>query len=211
MIDPRLEEYIECYTTPETELLYELRRKTFLHTPYPRMLSGQVQGRFLEIISKMIRPARILEIGTFTGYSAICLAQGLENGGILHTIESEGAYAEIAGDYFRRAGLKDKIVLHEGDALQIIPGLNEIFDLVFIDADKENYADYYHLIFEKIRKGGYILADNTLWDGKVLKGEEARDPETMGIIRFNEEIQNDDRVENVLISLRDGVSIIHKL
>ena len=211
MFDPRLEEYIEYHTTPETELLYELRRKTFLHTPYPRMLSGQVQGRFLEIISKMIRPARILEIGTFTGYSAICLAQGLENGGILHTIESEGAYAEIAGDYFRKAGLKDKIVLHEGDALQIIPGLNEIFDLVFIDADKEHYADYYHLIFEKIRKGGYILADNTLWDGKVLEGEKARDPETMGIIRFNKEIQNDDRVENVLISLRDGVSMIHKL
>jgi caffeoyl-CoA O-methyltransferase len=211
MIDPRLEEYIEDHTSPEPELLYELRRKTYLHTPYPRMLSGQVQGRFLEMISRMIRPLRILEVGTFTGYSAICLAHGLAEGGKLLTIEAEGAYAEIAREYFRKAGLEEKIILHEGDALQVIPGLDEIYDLVFIDAAKEHYVDYYQLVFDKVRKDGFILADNTLWDGKVLEGEKANDPETKGIIRFNKLIQNDMRVENVLLSLRDGILLIRKL
>jgi caffeoyl-CoA O-methyltransferase len=211
MIDPGIEEYIEGHTTPETELLYELRRKTFLHTPYPRMLSGPVQGRFLEMISRMISPVRILEVGTFTGYSAICLAQGLAKGGILHTLEAEGAYAEIAREYFGKAGLKDKIVLHEGDALQIIPKLDEIFDLVFIDAAKEHYIDYYRLVFDKIKKGGFIMADNALWDGRVLEGEGAGDPETRGIIAFNKMAQEDERVENVLVSIRDGVILIRKL
>jgi predicted O-methyltransferase YrrM len=211
MIDPRLEEYIENHTTPEPELLYELRRKTFLHTPYPRMLSGHVQGHFLEMISRMISPAAILEIGTFTGYSAICLAKGLSKGGKLHTIEAEPAYAEIAGKYFRKAGLDDCIVLHEGDALDIILRLDVAFDLVFIDAAKEHYSDYYHAVFNKMKPGGFILADNALWDGRVLEGDKAGDPETRGIIRFNEEIQADDRVENVLLSLRDGVMLIRKL
>jgi predicted O-methyltransferase YrrM len=211
MIDPRLEAYIEDHTTEEPQLLYELRRKTFLHTPYPRMLSGHVQGRFLEMISRMIKPGRILEIGTFTGYSAICLAQGLEEGGKLHTIEAEGAYAEIASEYFRKAGLNEKIILHEGDALEIIPRLKETFDLVFIDAAKEHYVDYYKIVFDKVRKGGFILADNTLWDGRVLEGERAAEPETRGIIDFNKMIQDDSRVENVLLSVRDGVLLIHKL
>ena len=191
--------------------MYELRRKTFLHTPYPRMLSGPVQGQFLTMISRMVRPQMILEIGTFTGYSAICLAQGLEKGGKLHTIEAGGAYAEIALEYFRKAGLEDRIVLHEGDALEIIPQLKETFDLVFIDAAKEQYIDYYHLVFEKVRKGGYILADNALWDGRVLEGERAGDPETRGIISFNKMIREDKQVENVLLSLRDGVMLICKL
>lgn len=210
MIDLRLEEYIEKHTSPESELLYELRRKTFLHTPFPRMLSGPVQGRFLEMISRMISPKAILEVGTFTGYSAICLAQGLAEGGKLHTIEAEGAYAEIALEYFAKAGLEAKITLHEGDALKIIPLLNETFDLVFIDAAKEHYIDYYNLIIDKLRKGGFILADNALWDGRVLEGEGAGDKETRGIIAFNEMIQNDDRVENVLLSVRDGVMLIRK-
>jgi caffeoyl-CoA O-methyltransferase len=211
MIDPELEEYIEGHTTPEPAFLYELRRKTFLDTPYPRMLSGQVQGSFLAMISRMVNPVRILEIGTFTGYSAICLAQGLAEDGILHTIEAEGAYAEIAGEYFRKAGLERKIILHEGDALQIIPVLHECFDLVFIDAAKEQYIDYYQLVFDKVRKGGYLLADNTLWDGRVLEGKRACDPETAGIIRFNQLIQKDFRVENVLLSLRDGITLIRKI
>ena len=139
MIDPRIEEYIEKHSSPEPELLYELNRKTFLDTPYPRMMSGQVQGRFLRMISLMIKPDRILEIGTFTGYSAICLAGGLAPGGKLHTIEAEPAYAEIAREYFRKAKLEDRIVLHEGDALEDHPKLNETFDLVFIDAAKEHY------------------------------------------------------------------------
>ncbi len=209
MIDPEIEEYIEHHTSPEDELLYALRRKTFLHTPYPRMLSGPVQGRFLAMISRMVSPAKILEIGTFTGYSAICLAQGLSKEGILHTIEAEGSYAEIAREYFEKAGLTEKIILHEGDALQIIPSLDERFDLVFIDAAKEHYVDYYNLIFDKVKKGGFILADNTLWDGKVLDGGQG-DGETMGIVEFNMMVQEDDRVENVLLSVRDGVMIILK-
>jgi caffeoyl-CoA O-methyltransferase len=211
MIDPRLEEYIENHSTPEPELLYELRRKTFLHTPYPRMLSGPVQGQFLGMISRMIRPDSILEIGTFTGYSAICLAGGLPEGGILHTIEAERGYAEIAREYFRKAGLEDRIVLHDGDALEIIPKLNESFDLVFIDAAKEHYLDYYHAVFDKVKPGGFILADNALWDGRVLEGERAGDPETRGIISFNKMIREDERVENVLVSIRDGVMLIRKL
>jgi predicted O-methyltransferase YrrM len=183
------------------------------------MLSGPVQGRFLEMISRMIRPERILEIGTFTGYSAICLAQGLAEGGKLHTLEAEGAYAEIAREYFGKAGLTDRIILHEKDALQIIPELNEIFDLVFIDAAKELYIDYYKLVFDKVRKNGYILADNTLWDGKVLEAGRTGDKETWrqgdqetrGIIEFNKMVQEDERVENVLLSIRDGVSVIRKL
>jgi len=211
MIDPRLEEYIENHTTIEQELLYELRRRTFLHTPYPRMLSGHVQGQFLSMISRMIGPEKILEIGTFTGYSAICLAGGLAPGGVLHTLEADPAYAAIAKEYFRRAGLEDRIVLHEGEALEIIPQLNETFDLVFIDAAKEQYVDYYHAVFDKVKTGGFILADNALWDGKVLEGDMAKDPETKGIIRFNEVIQIDTRVENVLLSVRDGVMLIRKL
>lgn len=211
MIDPRLEEYIENHTSPEPELLYELRRWTFLHTPYPRMLSGQVQGQFLGMISRMINPGRILEIGTFTGYSAICLAGGLAPGGVLHTIEAEPSYAEIARAYFTKAGLENYIELHDGDALEIIQQLDETFDLVFIDAAKEHYLDYYKAVFDKVKTGGFILADNALWDGRVLEGDRAGDPETRGIIRFNEEIQNDVRVENVLVSIRDGVMLVRKI
>jgi predicted O-methyltransferase YrrM len=159
----------------------------------------------------MIRPERILEIGTFTGYSAICLAGGLAPGGKLHTIEAEPAYAEIARQYFRKANLEDRIVLHDGDALEIIPKLDETFDLVFIDAAKEDYTNYYRAVFDKIKLGGFILADNALWDGRVLEGASAKDPDTLGIIRFNEEIQGDANVENVLLSLRDGVMLIRKL
>jgi caffeoyl-CoA O-methyltransferase len=211
MIDPRLEEYIENHTSPEPELLYELRRKTFLHTPYPRMLSGPVQGQFLGMISRMIKPDKILEIGTFTGYSAICLAGGLAPGGILHTVEADLSYAEIAREYFLKAKLEDRIMLHVGDALDIIPQLNETFDLVFIDAAKEHYSDYYHAVFEKVKPGGFVLADNALWDGRVLEGDAAKDPETKGMIWFNEEIQQDVRVENVLVSIRDGVMVVRKL
>jgi caffeoyl-CoA O-methyltransferase len=211
MINPRIEEYIEKHSSPEPELLYELNRKTFLDTPYPRMMSGQVQGQFLRMISHMIRPEQILEIGTFTGYSGICLAGGLAPGGILHTIEAEPAYAEIAKEYFRRAKMEDRVVLHEGDALKIIPQLKQTFDLVFIDAAKEDYTAYYNAVFDKVKPGGFILADNALWDGRVLEGASAKDPDTMGIINFNEEIQKDARVENVLLSLRDGVMLIRKL
>jgi predicted O-methyltransferase YrrM len=210
MIVREIEEYILEHTSPEPPLMNELHRKTFLHTPYPRMMSGPVQGQFLSFVSRMISPARILEIGTFTGYSTICLSAGLAPGGMILTLEAEPAYAAIAREYFRKAGIDDRVRLLEGDALEIIPGLAEAFDLVFIDAAKEQYVDYYRAVFDKVRPGGFILADNALWDGRVLEGDAAKDSETRGIIRFNDEIQSDRRVENVLVSLRDGVMMIRK-
>lgn len=206
-----IETYITDNTSPEDDLLKRLNRETHLKVLNPRMLSGHVQGRFLEMISKMIRPQRILEIGTYTGYSAICLAKGLAGNGILHTIEVNPELEEFAKRYFREAGLESQIVQHGGDALELIPQIDETFDLVFIDAAKESYLDYYHLIFDKVRKGGFILADNALWDGKVVDPNQVQDKETQGIMAFNDFIRKDDRVENVLLSLRDGIMIIRKL
>ncbi len=211
MISPKLEEYIEKHTSAEEELLYRLRRETHLKTVYPQMLTGPVLGRFLSMISRVISPARILEIGTFTAYSAICLAKGLTEEGILHTIDSNAELRQIQEKYILKAGLQDKIILHTGNALQVIPGLNEIFDLVFIDAAKELYLDFYQLVIDKVRAGGVILADNALWGGKVLEPEDSMDKETMGIIRFNRFIQQDDRVQNVLLSVRDGLMMIRKV
>jgi predicted O-methyltransferase YrrM len=206
-----IETYITDHTSPEDDLLKRLNRETHLKVLNPRMLSGHVQGRFLEMISKMIRPKRILEIGTYTGYSAICLAKGLAGNGILHTIEVNPELEEFAKRYFREAGLESQIIQHGGDALELIPQIDETFDLVFIDAAKESYLDYYHLIFDKVRKGGFILADNALWDGKVVDLNQVQDKETQGIMAFNDFIRKDDRVENVLLSLRDGIMIIRKL
>ena len=210
MIDPRLEEYIEKHTSEEPGLLHELSRKTFLNTPYPRMLSGHVQGRFLEMISRMVRPSRILEVGTFTGYSAICLAQGLEPGGKLYALEAEGAYAEIAREYITRAGLDDRIILHIGDAMKIIPTLNETWDLIYIDADKPNYLNYYKMLFDHLRPGGFLLADNALWGGNVIKPRHKLDKESLGIVEFNEFVKKDERVENVLLPVRDGIMMVRK-
>ncbi len=206
-----IETYITDHTSPEDDLLKRLNRETHLKVLNPRMLSGHVQGRFLEMISKMIRPQRILEIGTYTGYSAICLAKGLAGNGILHTIEVNPELEEFAKRYFREAGLESQIIQHGGDALELIPQIDETFDLVFIDAAKESYLDYYHLIFDKVRKGGFILADNALWDGKVVDPNQVQDKETQGIMAFNDFIRKDDRVENLLLSLRDGIMIIRKL
>lgn len=206
-----IETYITDHTSPEDDLLKRLNRETHLKVLNPRMLSGHVQGRFLEMISKMIQPHRILEIGTYTGYSAICLAKGLSGNGILHTIEVNPELEEFAKRYFREAGLEKQIIQHRGDALELIPQINETFDLVFIDAAKESYLDYYHLIFDKVRKGGFILADNALWDGKVVDPNQSQDKETNGIVAFNDFIRNDNRVEKVLLSIRDGIMIIRKL
>jgi caffeoyl-CoA O-methyltransferase len=205
-----IETYIKDHTSPEDDLLKRLSRETHLKVLNPRMLSGHVQGRFLEMISKMIQPNRILEIGTYTGYSAICLAKGLAGNGILHTIEVNPELEEFAKRYFCEAGLEKQIIQHSGDALELIPQIDETFDLVFIDAAKECYLDYFHLIFDKVRKGGFILADNALWDGKVVNPTQDQDKETYGIVAFNDFIRNDNRVENVLLSLRDGIMIIRK-
>jgi predicted O-methyltransferase YrrM len=210
-MNPIIEKYIGGHTSPEDKVLERLCRETYLKVLNPRMLSGHVQGRFLEMMSKMIQPERILEIGTFTGYSAICLAKGLAKNGKLHTIEVNEELKEMANRYFREAGVEWKIIQHTGDALELIPAINETFDLVFIDAAKDYYLNYYHLIFNKVKKGGFILADNALWEGKVV--DQSIDPEkdTRGIMDFNDFVQKDDRVENVLLPLRDGIMVIRKL
>ncbi len=208
-IHPDFESYAEQFSSPEPDYLQELYRETNLKTMYPRMLSGHLQGQFLKMISQLLHPRRILEIGTFTGYSGICLALGLAPDGLLHTIDSNPESVAIGQKYFEKAGVKDKIINHIGNALTIIPEIDEVFDLVFIDADKENYLNYYQMIFDKVRTGGLILADNAFWDGKVLDEQHA-DHETQGIIGFNHFIQQDERVEKLLLTLRDGLMMIRK-
>jgi len=190
--------------------LMELFRETHLKIMHPRMLSGHVQGVFLELISKMIKPSQILEIGTYTGYSALCLVKGLIPGGQLHTIEVNHELVDFAAKYFAKAKVSKEIFQHTGEALRIIPTLKQKFDLVFIDADKENYLNYYHQVMDKVRKGGVILADNALWDGKVINSKK-RDKETAGIAEFNDYVQKDKRVTNVLVPLRDGMMMIQKI
>ncbi len=211
MTNPEIERYIKNHTTPEAKHLAELNRETNLKILYPRMLSGHIQGKFLEMISCMIRPKMILEIGTYTGYSAICLAKGLTKEGVIHTIEINPELENFSKNYFSKAGIEHRVKQYIGNAIEIIPLINKIFDLVFIDADKENYLNYYKLVFDKVRRGGFILADNALWDGKVVKPVEQGDKETEGIIKFNDFVQNDNRVENILFPLRDGIMMIRKL
>ncbi len=217
MLKEELDAYAEAHSTPETPLLARLNRETHLSQVYPQMLSGHLQGTFLRMISQMICPRRILEIGTFTGYSAINLAMGLNSSpipgerGIMHTIEVNPEQEEMIRSFIRDASMEDQIILHIGKALEIIPQLDETWDLVFIDADKPNYLNYYHLIFQHVRKGGFIVADNVLWDGKVLGDSGKMDKDTRGICQFNDFVQNDERVENMVLPLRDGLMIIRKL
>jgi predicted O-methyltransferase YrrM len=210
-LNPEIIKYIEEHSSGEDEVLAELRRYTFLKVVHPRMISGPVQGRFLEIFSKVVCPRRILEIGTFTGYSAICLARGLNQQGKLFTIELNDELEEIQEKFFTKAGLKDKIVNITGDALKEIPQLDEDFDLVFIDGEKEQYPDYYKMVVPKTKKGGIIIADNVLWDGKVIDYQFRNDSATLSIKNFNSLVNNDIRTENVLLPLRDGLMLIRKL
>ncbi len=208
--DRELYEYILQHSAREDNILEELNRETNLRILHPRMLAGHLQGKILEMISKMICPDNILEIGTYTGYSAICLAKGLNKNGKLHTIERNDELTDFSKIYFKKAGFDKKIILHVGDAMEIIPGLDCIFDLVYIDADKNDYVDIYKLVFDKVRSGGYILADNVIWEGKVIERHKSADRETRGIIEFNTYIRNDTRVENVILPVRDGLMIIRK-
>lgn len=203
-----INEYVESLTSPESEVLHKLNRETWSKMLQPRMLSGHLQGRVLSLLSHMIRPNRILEIGTFTGYSALCLAEGLVPDGKLITLDVNEEFAEIINRYIGEASMQDKIELKIGDAANIIPGLKEKFDIVFIDADKENYSLYYDLVFDKVKTGGYIIADNVLWSGKVL--EKNPDAETTAIKEYNEKVMSDLRVENVLFPIRDGLMICRK-
>ena len=211
MIDTKTEQYIDNHTTPEDTVMKELNRSTHLKTYYPNMLSGNVQGKFLEMISQMIRPRRILEVGTFTAYSAIAMAKGLAEDGKLITLEVNEEMEGFINEFIEKAGMTDKIELIIGNALEIIPELNETFDLVFIDADKEQYVGYYELAFPKLRKGGFIVADNVLWGGRALEDDSKSDKETMGIKTFNRKVKNDPRVEQVILSVRDGLMLIRKV
>lgn len=209
--NPVLLKYIEDHTSPEDKVLSDLRRYTYLKVVHPRMLSGPVQGRFLEIISKLIQPLRILEVGTYTGYSAICLARGLRKEGKLFTIELNDELEQVHSKFFAQAGLKNKIIKINGDARLEIPKLDEDFDLIFIDGEKEQYIEYYEAVLPKTKKGGLIIVDNVLWDGKVIDEQFRKDSSTLSIKNFNRLVNWDIRVENVVLPLRDGLMLIRKL
>lgn len=207
-----IETYSELHTEGETDLLQSLNRETYANVLNPRMLSGHLQGRFLSMLSRMIRPQRILEIGTYTGYSAICLCEGLDPAGQLVTIDINEELETVTRKYFKRAGLEDKIEYRIGDALAIVPELEGSFDLAFIDADKINYISYFKLCLDKVRTGGFIIADNVLWSGKVVDKELKKvDKDTQSLLDFNKIIQQDHRVSNLLLPVRDGLMIIQKL
>jgi caffeoyl-CoA O-methyltransferase len=209
MMKMKLDQYLLDHTTPEDPVLEDLYRQTHIRFVNPNMASGHLQGKLLELISRMIRPENILEIGTFTGYSAICLAKGLKPGGRLITIELNDELTAFSHSYFLRAGLEAKITQLTGNALDLIPGVDLLFDLVFIDADKREYIDYYRLIINKVKPGGFILADNVLWGGQVLE-KGTSDQQARGIIDFNEMIRKETVIENVIIPIRDGLMLIRK-
>ena len=203
--------YCENHTTAEAEVLKELNRETFAKVMSPRMLSGHLQGSFLSLISTLLQPSTILEIGTYTGYSAICLAKGLKQGGKLITIDVNDELKSMVEQYLAKANVLHSCEVLTGDAEKIIPTLNNNFDLVFIDANKEAYSRYYDLVFEKLNIGGYLLADNVLWSGNVVKEEENWDKDTKHIVAFNEKVNSDSRTEKILLPIRDGIYIIKKI
>ena len=205
-----LEEYILAHISPEGEMLRRLNRETHLYHLRPRMCSGHLQGRLLKMFVRMIAPKAILELGTFTGYSALCLAEGIAPDGVVHTIEIDDELEYFIRAHFDASEYGSRIVLHIGDAEQIIPTLDTRFDLVFIDANKRDYVAYYEMAMQVLNPGGFIIADNTLWDGKVVTCTEKIDAQTAGILAFNDHVAADDRVEVVIIPLRDGLTIIHK-
>ncbi|MFV0591781.1 MAG: O-methyltransferase [Draconibacterium sp.] len=205
-----IDQYILDHIDEEDAILKELDRETHLKVLGARMLSGHLQGQVLAMISRMIRPKYILELGTFTGYSAICLAKGLQSDGKIVTIEMDDELESLAAKYFQKAGIQDKVEQRIGSALEIIPTLKEKFDLVFVDADKREYPDYYNLLIDRLESGAFIIADNTLWSGKVLDTLRADDHQTRGILDFNTLLKNDNRVEKVLLPLRDGMTLIRK-
>jgi caffeoyl-CoA O-methyltransferase len=204
-----IDRYVTDHTQPENELLTSLNRETWSKMIQPRMLSGHLQGRVLSQLSHMIKPQRILEIGTFTGYSALCLAEGLAESGKIITLDVNEEFEVMARKYFDQSPLGSKIDMRIGNALDIIPKLEEEFDMVFIDADKENYGNYYDLVFDKVKTGGYVIADNVLWSGKVV--EDINDPETEAIDQYNKKVRSDNRVETTLFPIRDGLMISRKL
>ena len=205
------ETYILNHIDEEDRHLAELYRRANIQLVRPRMLAGHLQGRFLKMLVRMFRPQRILEIGTYTGYATLCLAEGLPEEGEIHTVEIDDEMEDFIREQFDRSPLNNKINLHIGDVIEIIPRLEGMFDMVYIDGDKREYCDYYNLVFDRISSGGVILADNTLWSGKVWENPDPNDKQTLGIIRFNEMIKLDKRIEKIILPLRDGLTMIYKL
>ena len=211
-IDKDLDDYIVNHTSKESQLLQQVNRDTWANVLMPRMLSGHLQGRVLSMLSHMIKPKRILEIGTYTGYSAICMAEGMTEDGFIHTIDINEELADVVKSYLDEARLANKSKYHIGNALEIIPSIDEKWDLVFIDADKDNYSNYFDLVIDKMNKGGFIIADNVLWSGKVIeKFRDKLDKDTEALMEFNDKVHQDNRVENVLFPIRDGLMILRKL
>lgn len=210
LLPDSIENYIIDHSSQEDQVLYELYRETNLKTTHPRMLSGAVQGRFLQMLVSLTQAKSILEIGTFTGYSAICLARGMKAEGRLHTIDIKEEFFQMANKYIKKAGLENQITQHIGNALDIIPQIAEKFDLIFIDADKVNYPQYLELVVDKLYSGGLLIADNVLWSGKVVEELKSDDKDTRGVLAFNKMIQEDDRFENTLLPLRDGLMLARK-
>ena len=203
--------YIDHHTTDESSILSKLRRETELKYLNPIMLSGKVQGNFLAIISKLIKPLNVLEIGTYTGYSTLCIAEGLPAEGIIHTIDKNEELLDIQNVYFEKSGFKNQIKQYTGDALAVIPGLNINFDMIFLDADKENYIKYLELISPKLNPGGVLLTDNVLWHGKILESTENQDRTTKSIDNFNKKVNEDKSLKTVILPIRDGISLTLKL
>lgn len=210
LIPKEIEEYITEHSSKEPALLQQLNRETSAKVLRPRMLSGHYQGRLLSLISKLIRPTNILEIGTYTGYSALCLAEGLPSHGQLHTIDINEELYDFQRKYFNLSDYAEQIHQHLGDATEIIPSLELNFDLVFIDADKPNYLKYLELIFERLNPGGLILSDNVLWSGKVLQDQRDEDPSTIALVEYNKLLAEDERFETVILPIRDGLTLSRK-
>lgn len=206
-ISERLDDYVTAHTQPEPELLQQLNRETWAKVLQPRMLSGHFQGRVISMISKLVRPKNILEIGTYTGYSALCLAEGMQKDGRLHTIDINEELHTLQRKYFDKSGFGNQIIQHTGNALDIIPTLYETFDLVFIDADKSNYSNYFELILPKMNRGGVLLSDNVLWSGKVLEDIKKDDIDTPALVAYNKLLNSHPKVESVLLPIRDGLTI----
>lgn len=206
-----INQYVENNSEKEPQLLNELNHETWEKVLNPRMLSGHFQGRVLSMLSHMIQPENILEIGTYTGYSALCLAEGLQKGGSIHTIDINEELTSLVKKYIAKTNLSEVIHYYTGNALDIIPTLNQKFDIVFIDADKTNYSNYYNLVFDKVNQGGYIIADNVLWSGKVIEPEENRDDDTKALVEYSKMVMKDKRVQPLLLPIRDGLMIARKL
>lgn len=210
-MDQLLDDYISAHISAEPQLLADTYRYTYLNHLYPRMCSGHVQGRMLKMLTSMLSPRRVLELGAFTGYSTLCIAEGMPADGELHTVEIDDEMEDELLERFARSEAASRIHLHIGDALDVVPALGADWDMVFIDANKRHYCEYFEMLLPLVKSGGYILADNTLWGGKVIETPAPTDPQSRGIMRFNDLVARDPRVETAIIPIRDGLTILRKL